>query len=165
MIENTHNKHCMKSWCPWQCKQHDQDHILKSLHDMPCNNPTMKQHNNIVHLQLIKLYFSWSALYTNNLARPAHHPMINGLIVLPANNGKSLRSNNWRHTWNRHTTTETRGVYNSTWHAINTGYINSTKETKRLFYHFLCKSDAGNFHTVLSCPNNNNIFLLFYYYY
>ena len=44
-----------------------------------------------------------------------------------------MRSNNnyWRHTLNRHTTTETRDAYddNFTWHAMNTGYINSTNET------------------------------------
>ena len=35
-----------------------------------------------------------------------------------------------RHTLNRHTTTETRVTYdNSTWHAMDTRYINSTKET------------------------------------
>ena len=41
-----------------------------------------------------------------------------------------MRSNNWRHKMNRHRTTETSvGDENSTWHAINTGNINSTKET------------------------------------
>ena len=40
-----------------------------------------------------------------------------------------MGSNNWpRHTLKRPTTTETRVAYNnSTWHAINTGYTNSTK--------------------------------------
>ena len=47
------------------------------------------------------------------------------------NSGKDLRSNNGRHTHMepaRPTTTETRVAYdNSTWPAVNTGYINSTK--------------------------------------
>ena len=52
------------------------------------------------------------------------------IIAESTNNGKLLSSNNWRHILNRPTTTETGVAYdNFTSHAINTGYINSTKDT------------------------------------
>ena len=56
------------------------------------------------------------------------------------------RINYWRHTLNRHTTTETRVAYdNSTWRAINTAYTNSIQETSGKDWHCFSQSRLLSF--------------------